>query len=292
MHDSDQRVGSFQSTSRLAGMIPAVLFTFCFANLSEAQSRATSRVPAGAPATTPSSIPGGGDVVDADSHPLIPALKIAGESREALDQVGDYTAVFLKRELIGKRYSSHTIDMKVRQEPFSVYLRFQQPHEGREVIYVAGANQGNLLVHEEGIKSLAGTLALAPTSEEAMRENRYPITRIGLHNLLDTIVNQWQQELKYGETDVRYFPNAKLGNVACRVIETSHPQPRRQFRFHMTRLYLSKETNLPVRVEQYGWPPSPGAQAPLHEMYTYTNLRTNVGLTDRDFDPHNPAYRF
>ena len=228
----------------------------------------------------------------AGEHPLQPVLKMARESRDALARVTDYTAVFMKRELIGKKYISQTMDMKVRHEPFSVYLRFQNPHKGREVLFVEGVNGGQLLVHEEGLKAIAGTLSLHPTSKEAMEENRYPITRIGLRNLLESMIAQWEAETKFAETKVQYFPNAKLGNQACIVIETSHPQPRRQFKFHKTRLYLDKESRLPARVEQYGFPDQPGGEPPLLELYTYTELKANVGLTAREFDARNPNYRF
>ncbi len=30
----------------------------------------------------------------------------------------------------------------------------------------------------------------------------------------------------------------------------------------------------------------------LIEAYTYLNMKLNVGLTDADFDIHNPVYRF
>jgi len=36
----------------------------------------------------------------------------------------------------------------------------------------------------------------------------------------------------------------------------------------------------------------PGAAPELVEEYTYLDLRTDVGLTDRDFDPRNAAYSF
>jgi hypothetical protein len=142
------------------------------------------------------------------------------------------------------------------------------------------------------VKGLVGTVQLLPTSPQAMDENRYPVTRLGLANLLNTIIEQWEAESKFGESDVQYFPEAKVGQTACQVIEASHPQPRRQFKFHKTRLYLDKQTKLPIRVEQFSWPARAGDQAPLVEMYMYSNLKTNASLSERDFDPRNPSYRF
>jgi len=228
----------------------------------------------------------------ADSHPLQPALKMARQSREQLASVRDYSARFVKREMVRGRQVQQTMDMKLREEPFSVYLQYVSPHAGREVIYVEGANQGKLLAHERGIRSLAGTVALAPTSNEAMAESRYPITAIGMAKMLDTIIAQWERELHVPDVKVRYFPNAKIGTVETKMIETSHAQQRENVTFHMTRVYFDKQSNLPIRVEQFGWPTTAGGQPPLIEEYNYTNVRVNVGLTDIDFDTRNPAYSF
>lgn len=226
-------------------------------------------------------------------HPLAPALEQAYKAREALAGVKDYTAVFTKQELIGTQLKRCTMNLKLREEPFSVYMLFGKPFEGREVIYVAGANKNLLLAHDTGVRALiGGTVSLDPESNQAMEDNRYPVTMIGLRNMLDRIITQWEAEGQFGETNVRYFPNATLGKeVACRVIESSHPQPRKQFKFQKTLLYIDKQTGIPIRVEQYGFPKN-GEKTPLVEEYTYMSLKTNVGLTSMDFDAKNTSYAF
>ena len=72
----------------------------------------------------------------------------------------------------------------------------------------------------------------------------------------------------------------------------SDPTPRREFKFHMTRLYIDKKTDFPIRVEQYGFPPRPGTKPPLLEEYTYSNIKVNSGLADLDFDIRNPKYNY
>ena len=233
------------------------------------------------------------------THPLVPALRLARSSLKTLETVKDFNATFSKQELVNGRIYPHTMFIKFRKKPLSVYLRFFKPHEGREVIYFEGRNNGKLLAHETGIKSVIGTISLRPTSKEALSEGRYPITKIGLHNMLQQVIQQWERETKYGEVNTKYYPNAKLKNsnpmlrdLECIVIESSHPRPRKQFPYHLTRLYIDKKTNLPVRVEQYGFPPRPGAAPPLIAEYTYWNIRTNVGLNDADFNTRNPQYDF
>ncbi len=227
------------------------------------------------------------------NHPYVPVLKLAYAGLKAASELKDYQAVLTKREYIGKRLITQQVEIKVRHQPFSVYLKFREPFAGREVLYVQGKNNNSLLAHEgSGLSSLIGTVSLPVNSRDAMKGNKYPITMIGIENMVKSLIKQWESETQYGECEVKYYPNAKLGNVTCRVVETSHPTPRRQFPFKRTRLYLEKETNLPIRCECYGFPSRPGEKAPLLEEYTYTNLRTNVGLTDFDFDRRNPNYHF
>jgi hypothetical protein len=225
-------------------------------------------------------------------HPLEPALRIAEASRDALADVDDYEAMFSKWDIVGGRGYAHSLRMKFRTEPMSVYLRFEAPHAGREVIYVEGRNGGNLLAHESGIKSLVGTVALRPDSPRALSESKHPITHIGLANLLEGIIRQWEAELKLEGVEVLYYTDAKLRGMQCKVIEATHPRPGPDVRFHRTRLYFDKQSGLPVRVEQFGFPPRPGEKPPLLEQYTYWDIRTSVGLTDRDFDVENPEYGF
>ena len=49
---------------------------------------------------------------------------------------------------------------------------------------------------------------------------------------------------------------------------------------------------MPIRYAAWTWPPT-GTDTPvLEEEYNYRDIRLNVGLTDRDFDPDNPTYNF
>ena len=224
------------------------------------------------------------------SSALKDALKIARESRNAMTQVKDYNATFTKKELIGKKMVSQSMRIKLRTKPFSVYLKFDKPYSGREVIYVAGRNDGKLVAHGTGFQKVLGTLKLRPTSRLVMRENRYPITEIGMAKMLEKTISRWEKLAR--NTRARFFPQAKLGKRSVRVVQTMHPKKTKGNEFHMTRLYIDKATNLPIRVQQFGFPKKKGGQPPLIEEYTYSNLRTNIGLRSRDFDVENPGYGF
>ncbi len=227
-----------------------------------------------------------------DEHPLKPAIRYAQACLERVEALPGYEATFFKKEVVGTTTISQKMTIKVRHNPFSVYLYFHSPHEGREVIYVEGENNGKLVAHEAGLLSLAGAMELMPTDPMVMSENRYPITMAGISNAVKVMIKRWEEETKYGEIEVKYFKDAKLGSLSCRVVEATHPQPRRQFDNHKIRLWVDSESGLPVRMQKFGFPKKAGAQPPVIEDYTFTDIKTNVRLTDADFDRKNRKYSF
>ena len=125
-----------------------------------------------------------------------------------------------------------------------------------------------------------------------MEGNRYPITQIGIANLTHRLIEVAEHDKNYGECEVQFRKGAKVNNRVCTVIEVTHPTPRRNFLFHKAVVYVDDEMNVPIRYEAYSWPRTPGGEPVLDEEYTYVNMKLNVGLTDYDFDIHNPAYRY
>ncbi len=228
------------------------------------------------------------------NHPLAAVLRLAKESRNRIQSVKDYECQFVKRDVVNGKVHAHTTWVKFRRQPMSVYLRFDKPKAGREVIYVDGQNGGKLLAHEGGLFGLVGTVSLLPNSRQAMSESRHPITEFGLENLVNGAIAQWEREAQFAaqETEAKFYPKAKLYEMECQVIETRHPVARREFPFYMTRLYLDNKTLFPVRMEQYAFPQKAGEAPPLIEEYTFHQIQTNQGYTDRDFDTKNPNYGY
>jgi hypothetical protein len=185
--------------------------------------------------------------------------------------------------------------MKIRQHPFSVYTHFEGPKslEGREAIFVEGRYNGKILAHGTGLqKKLAGTLELDPGGSLAMRGNRYPLTEAGLRNLNERLIQSWEFETGYGESEVQTFQGAKVDKRPCTCIQVTHPVPRKTFQFHVARVFVDDKWQIPVRCEFYDWPHRQGEAPALVGEYTYTQLEFNRGFTDADFDPANPRYGF
>lgn len=222
------------------------------------------------------------------------AIDYASTSREKLDAVKDYTAVFTKSERVGDHVIDQSMDIKCRHEPFSVYLHFRAgKEEGREVLYVKGAHNDCLVVHEQGLLgSLAGTQNVKLDDSTVKAENRYPITEIGIAKIIDKSLSIWQAEQKAGgKARVHFTTNTKVNSTTCDIIEVEHSKAAKS-EFGRSRVFFDCETRLPVRVERYSWPEKTGGKTELVEMYDYKDLKVNVGLTDSDFDAKNPKYAF
>ncbi|MBX3413498.1 MAG: DUF1571 domain-containing protein [Pirellulales bacterium] len=229
-------------------------------------------------------------------HPLMPALRWASGGMDDLRTIQDYSCTFYKRERIdGELGEYQSMFVKVRHNPFSVYMFFLGPGKlrGQECIFVRGQNNGNLLAHPTGFrKTVVGTVSLDPTGMIAMSGNRYPITEVGVLNLVERLVEIGERDTQYGECEVQFFQGAKINNRDCTCIQVIHPVPRRNFLFHLARIFVDTELNMPVRYEAYDWPEKQGGPPVLTEEYTYLNLKLNNGFTDADFSTDNPSYQF
>jgi hypothetical protein len=115
--------------------------------------------------------------------------------------------------------------------------------------------------------------------------------------MLDTVIGQWEEESKLGDIQTQKYPDAELpsrrGNaIKCVAYESKHSKPDKQFKFHITRLWIDQASGLAIRVEQLGFPQAAGQQPPVLEEYTYGDLQVNLPLANLDFDTRNPKYGF
>lgn len=237
-------------------------------------------------------------------HPLDPVLDLA---RQALSQmhneVDDYTGRLIKRERIkGVLGGEVQMEFKIRTRreadgkitrPLSAYLKFIEPKSsrGREVIWTEGANGNKLTGHEGGYMNLV-RVQLDPTGMLAMMDNKYPITEIGLTRLVEKLIEKGERDRLVGPCEVHIVEDQRVGDHNCRLIQVTHPQPDPRYDFHIAQIFIDTERMIPLRYAAFLWPKDAGGEPLLEEEYTYLDVKLNVGLTDKDFDPNNPAYNY
>lgn len=260
------------------------------AGLLAAEKARTRTAPAGAPGKTSASRSLG----QGTQSSLDEALRYAETSRKALQDVRDYTADFSKVEQIDNRLIEGSMDLKFRETPFSVKLRCRsKPDAGREVIYVAGENDGKLIVREPGLKSIIGAIELATDDPKVKEDNRRPITEIGMLQMLDIETALWRadRESDPANVEVTFFSGVKFGDRECDGFELKHLKRNSKDQFALTRMYFDCQTKFPVQVEHFNRAGADDSDLALVEKYTYSDIKTNVGLGESDFDRHSSGKR-
>ncbi|KAA1258831.1 hypothetical protein LF1_13550 [Rubripirellula obstinata] len=239
-------------------------------------------------------------------HPLDRALDLARTSLVGCRaNVNDYTATLIKRERIGDTLGEHEfMEVKVRNrkqsggqitQPLSVYIRFLKPSsvKGREVIYVENQNEGNLIAHEGGFKGrFLPTVTIPPTGMLAMRGQRYPMTEVGVENLIVKLIERGQKAREQPDVQCEFRKNARVKDRICTVLQVTSPTKVEGLDFYQAQVFIDDQLSLPIRYIAYDWPKRAGAPLEVIEEYNYLDLKVNVGLTDKDFDPYNADYNF
>lgn len=221
--------------------------------------------------------------------------------RQTLD---DYAATLVKQESINGVLSEPTeMAIKIQcphrggklddSEPMRVYLRFIRPPDiaGREVIWAEDLHAGKLIVREVGVMGLL-PLRLDPTGMIAMRGQRYPIYEIGLTKLVEKLIERGRRDRNNADVSVSITKGLTFDGHDCDLIEVRRKRPSDSANdFSRAEICFDTKRLLPLRYTAYGWS-SDSSEAPLIESYAYTDVKTNVGLSETDFDPKNPSYQF
>jgi hypothetical protein len=202
--------------------------------------------------------------------------------------VDDYTAILLRREMIGEVLRPQETILLKFQRPFKVYMKWiEGPGKGREGLYVAGAHKDRFLVHEgRGFRGLV-TAALDPSHPRVLEESRHPITDVGIGRLLEIIGENARRAARESVLRlVDWGPGTVVGRQVHQVEGILPRDPGAGYYCHRVFVSFDQENDLPIRVVVYDWSDQ------IVEEYEYTQLRQNPGFTDRDFDPDNPDYGF
>ncbi|WP_437185220.1 DUF1571 domain-containing protein [Planctomicrobium sp. SH668] len=246
--------------------------------------------PAAAPQADPTTLQG------------IWAIKMASTLLEngaaSFAKVPDYTAKMCRQERIGGELGDfQVVDVKIRHEPFSVYMKWSEGDRGRQLIYVRGENNGNMLVQPGGMKGrLTGVLNLEPTGTLAMAETRYSIEKAGLLELARTVLSFQKADLNRGKGyQCQLLDNQEFEGRKCFLYHIEYEGAEYNEFYRKSLIYIDKELSLPICVKNYTWGvdvnPETIDDETLIEYYSYTDLKFTQNLTASHFDKYNQDYR-
>lgn len=237
---------------------------------------------------------------EVSAHPLLATVRYAtSRSVYIRENIRDYSCRLIKRERINGELQEHQFArVKVRCEqrlddrvvqPTAVFMQFLGPRriKDRRILYIAGKNDGMVLVRKGGNVMKYLKLTVDPNGHRAKQESNHPITDVGFDKIIDRLIQRAKDDIDRdpsgGNTSVSYFRDANVNGRQCTHVRVVHPKQSDGMEFHIASLYVDDELHVPIRLVVYGWPKREGEKPPIDEEYTYLDLRLNVGLTDADF---------
>jgi hypothetical protein len=230
----------------------------------------------------------GGAPAERASSPMDEPLRLIAQAHEAMKGVRDYSCTLIKRERIkGGLQPNNVIIMKVRNQPFSVYMGWKAPDDlkDQEICYIAHRHKNTMRARSPGILGVAGFITVDLDDPRAKENSNHSPAEAGIGKLIERMANDWERDRQLGQTTSQ-IAEYEYNKRRCLRVETTHPpRPGPPYISYRTVVYFDKENHLPIRLELYDWPRVGGAPTgDLIEVYSYVDLRLNVGLRDDVFN--------
>ncbi len=214
------------------------------------------------------------------------ALRICIGTMKGVD---DYIVVVHQVQRVGGKLLPEEVILYKFKRPNSVYLRsIGEVNNGQEIIYREGWNDGKMMGHMGG--ALDGIiLNLKPGSSMASKRTRHTIDESSLIYMMNTLERSMDHAKAHPKDNmiVEDIGTKKIFGKQVRLIRIKLPHGEDYPYYAPVSIFgIDRERYLPLYYRSYG------PDGKMWEDYRYRDLKTNVGLTDLDFDPKNPKYNF
>lgn len=254
------------------------------------------------------------------------------QAESAMAKIKDYTGFMDKQERFLEELGKIEKMQFKFSLPFKVYIKFLNVYNGREAIFVRGKNDNEVKVHKGSFPDITlnldtkGDTAMEGNHHPITDFGLGSTIRISARNLRKALkrgdckfevsdggmVNGrpvWKIAAKFpkGGSFVTAKDDETLWDIAKRtgqdmflILYTNKDKgwdepddidegdkvfvPR--YYGGRAELMVDKETHLPVKATTWDW------AGKLYETYSYKDIKLNVGLSPKDFDPDNKGYDF
>lgn len=206
----------------------------------------------------------------------------------------DYVCRFRRREVLPQgKTSEDLILLRFRKQPHSIHFLWPKgtPEEGREVIYVQGRFNNQLVVRTGKGDLWSGLrVELAIDSPRATANTRRTFLEVGVGYLVESLgqVLREHRQGTYRFGRLRYLgPQARSESATpmeCLLqevpanLEKYLPRGGKRY-FYLATDPRTQECHLPILVITHD---DTGREV---EYYCYDRFNINIGLRDEDFDP-------
>lgn len=193
--------------------------------------------------------------------------------------VRDYVCMFLKQERInGHMKKEERIRVCFKEAPFSVLMSWQDPKGIVEkVLYVAKDNNTTMLIRPAGLAGMLVRTVRKDVYDPKLKTTclRTP-NQFGFGQALARIIRAYEVAKEQGVLSTQYLGLKKVDGRDCLVLASNLPALNGQPAYRLV-TFLDKDYLLPTRIESYD------KVGTRFSVYTYLDVRFNLGLTDELF---------
>lgn len=210
-----------------------------------------------------------------------PSVETAiANAQAAYAKVDDYTCILKRRERVdGKLKEKGDVLFKYKK-PSRYYMKWVD--DSIEAIYAQGKYDNRMVIHG-GLLLKFISIAVDPTM--ALKTNRHTLLEADIGHILEVMKSNYRMAKLNGDAQITFEKRAVLDGREIMVFGAVFP-PGKGYYGHRVTIDIDRELHLPIRITVLGW------QEELLEMYHYSSLKLNVGLTEEEFDMNNSSYLF
>ena len=211
------------------------------------------------------------------------ALSILRKAKAYADSLSDYTLTLHKKERIKSSTGDEEVVTVKWKKPGWVYLKYLAgKNKGREILYVPGKYNNKMLVSSGGIFD-GLTMRVSPDNAIVKMNSRHSITEAGMPKTIARIIDDIEKGAGDASSRMKVKmvgPEDREGNrcLHIRVIGSDYAD--------RAEVFLYETSLLLAGISSYD------DSDALIESFRYEEIKTNVGLSESDFDSKNEAYHF
>jgi len=212
------------------------------------------------------------------------------EAATAHAQVRDYTCTFTRQERRqGTLAAEEVARMQVRLQPLGIRVRFTHPSSlaGMELAYSAQTRPGKVRLRPAGPAGLHGFRLLEVDDPTFLASHRYPLPEWTIAALLQRLTATVERERNLRNPIEVFTADDRYAQQEVTRYELLLRRPHAFRTAARIVLQVDKKSKLPLRYEAYTAIPAAGGTSPLRsdllEMYSYTDLQFNTGLSEKVF---------
>lgn len=195
--------------------------------------------------------------------------------------IQDYTCTFHKIELVEDELIEEKDILYKFMKPLCFYLKWLS---GSEAIYAQGKYNNKLKFHSGNIFGFI-VFSLDPKGNLAMKDNRHSILEAHIGHIINIMETNLNQAKANNELTCTFEGQEIIDKRKTLLFKSIFPESKNYYG-HIIYINIDNELYLPIKITVYGW------EMELLEMYHFSNIKVNIGLSDVDFDVDNPDYDF